>query len=213
MDAAAADNTVVDGQVRPGGIERSESRAARGRGRSVPTCGYAFLLVAIALGIRSAAAADAPKELNGRSIVVAWSEDRLQRREGERDFRRVTIHSRYLMYVSIAGRIFSRYAIETPRGHTAKKESIGGSERRVTEFDGHRMVVVQAAAAGGARQIIVTFDDDFRTCQAQITRGVEAGRDKLVTDALTDPGRIEIKSAKASAAACRLLDRNVFGGE
>jgi hypothetical protein len=161
-----------------------------------------------------AAAAEPPKDLYGKSIVVGWNEDRVQRRDDQKNFRNVTVRGGYVVYVSDEGRLFNRVTMENPRGKKGKKDRLGDTERRFTEFDGDKMVATQKMAVGGARQITVTFAPGYGSCTAQVIRGVEEGRQSMIADSLTRPGtKVEIKSVKTSGIACKVVDRNVFAEE
>jgi hypothetical protein len=179
------------------------------------TCALPYAaLLSLATWAVPAAAGEPPKELHGKSVVVTWNEDRVQRREDQRDFRTVTIRGEYWVYVSSEGRLFNRVTMENPRGQKGGKDRVGDTERRFTEFDGEKMVAIQKMAVGGARQIAVTFASGHAGCSAQVVRGVEEGRDSMVADSLIRPGtKVEIKSVKTSAVTCQVRAGNVFGTE
>ena len=180
------------------------------RTRALP---YATLIPLAALAA-PAAASEPPRELYGKSVVVTWNEERVQRREDQREFRTVTIRGEYWVYLSSEGRLFNRVTMENPRGQKGGKDRVGNTERRFTEFDGDKMTATQKAAAGGARQIVVTFTAGHAGCNAQVIRGVQEGRDSMVADSLIRPGtQVEIKSVKTSAVTCRVRDGNVFATE
>ena len=73
-------------------------------------------LIPLAALAAPAAASEPPKELYGKSVVVTWNEERVQRREDQREFRTVTIRGEYSVYVSSEGRLFNRVTMENPRG-------------------------------------------------------------------------------------------------
>ncbi len=73
-------------------------------------------MTAAALAALSPAAAMAtPKELYGKSIVVSWQEDRMQRLPGAAAFRPVTIGATFNVYVSTQGNVFNRRDVANPR--------------------------------------------------------------------------------------------------
>jgi hypothetical protein len=161
-----------------------------------------------------AAAAEPPKELFGKSIIVTWNENRVQRRQDQKEFRTVTIRGEYGAYVSETGRLFTRISMQNPRGDKGKKDRVGDTDRRTTEFDGDKMVAIQRMAVGGARQIVITFAPGHNGCTADVIRGVEQGRDSMIADSLIRPGtQVEIKSVKTTNVACRMRDGNAFADE
>ena len=182
----------------------------RGMGR------IAMLLAAAsaASGDRVACAAE-PAALRGKSVVVSWTEQRMQRRQGEGEFRPATRHGEFSVYVSEAGRIFNRASMTNPkRGQSGATERVGDTKNRSVAFEGRTMVVTQHGASGGARRIVVSFNDGFDRCTAEVIRGKEEGAGVIVARSTITPGRItEIASVKTSGVSCALKDGNVFGNE
>src|SRR5947208_3556663 len=62
--------------------------------------------------------ADAPlggddqEKLHGKSMVVSWTERRMQRREGQNEYRAAVRQGTFSGYVSTAGRIFSQMSMK-----------------------------------------------------------------------------------------------------
>ena len=73
-------------------------------------------LTAIAALVCTAAMA-APKELYGKSIVISWSEDRVQRQVGETAFQSRSIAGGLSVYVSSQGNIFNRTSASNTQGN------------------------------------------------------------------------------------------------
>lgn len=161
-----------------------------------------------------------PPQLRGKSVVVSWSEERMQRPLGEGPLRQVTRYGEFWVYVSSAGRVFNRLRMSASsrRGFRSGDSDQGGdtaSDRRTrsVNFQG-RSLMVTTTQTGGARRITVNFDQDFGSCSAQVIRAKEVGASKMIGQSLIRPGQLtEIHSVRAGAASCSVRSGNVFGGE
>ena len=172
----------------------------------------AALSLAIVGGHTSLAA---PQTLYGKSVIVAWTEQRMQRRQGEGEFRPATRNGAFSVYVSSNGRIFNRASMSNPRrGRSGATERVGDTKNRNIVFDGRTMVVTQHGGSGGARRIVVAFNDGFAGCTAQVIRGKEEGASAIVAHSTITPGRVvEIASVSTSGVSCSVKNGNVFGEE
>jgi len=73
----------------------------------------------------SAVAESVPQSMLGKSVIVAWTENRMQRKEGEADFRARSVGQTMRMYFSTQGRVFERRSVE--RGsRSGSLERLGG---------------------------------------------------------------------------------------
>ncbi len=140
------------------------------------------------------------EKLHGKSVVVSWTERRMQRREGESSYRPTVRYGTFSVYVSAAGRVFNRFDMRNPKGgESGKRDIVGDGPRRHVSLSGNTMIAVLEAAAGGALRIVVTFDEAFFRCSADVIRGKEEGIDKMVIYSVIRPGiRIEITSLKTN---------------
>jgi hypothetical protein len=149
--------------------------------------------------------------LYGKSVVVTWTENRIQRDSTTPNFYQNSFQGRLSVYVSAIGRVFSRQGMER-RGGAGANYQIGDTARRRIGFQAHTMTVVELAAVSGARRIIVTFDQDFQNCTAEVIRAKQVGTDMIVSDSVISPGvRVEIKSVQVSGIGCSIQSGNVFG--
>jgi hypothetical protein len=87
------------------------------------------IVVSAALTLLSAAAhaGSAPKELYGKSIVVAWSESRDQRVETEKEVRNFGQAVQMNLYISTAGRPFSRTSERVMGGYDLRRNPGAGA--------------------------------------------------------------------------------------
>ena len=174
------------------------------------------LVIAGATAASSYAALAAPSQLYGKSVVVSWTEEREQRVNGEQTTRNVGRNGSFSVYLSSAGKPFSRmsYAFSGARGglKSGKKDAVGGegSGNRKVAFSGNSMSVGMGMS-GGARNILVTFDGGFGSCSAQVLTGKESGSSSIRAKSMVNGNDIEILSVKTGAASCRIQDGNVFG--
>jgi hypothetical protein len=167
------------------------------------------------LSLAPAVSASAPAQLRGKSIVVSWTEDRIQRVVGEANFRAVAANHQFDMYISSAGRMFSKMTNTTRRG-SGSAEQVGGAPgaNRQPVFANQSMTVFMPNRNGsGIRRLSVQFDGSYAGCTANVVRAKAEGAKTMVTTSLIIDGKIEIQSVTVSAASCRLQNGNVFGGE
>jgi hypothetical protein len=117
-----------------------------------------------------AGAGPAPPALYGKSVVVAWSEARIQRDVGQPNFHQVNASHNLSIYVSGTGRVFNRLTNSTRAG-TGSTEQLAGEKgsNRVLSFSGRSMTVFAPFQSGGMRHIVVDFDAGFGSCGAKIT--------------------------------------------
>ena len=162
------------------------------------------------------AARAAPSQLYGKSVVVSWTEEREQRVNGEATTRNVGRNGNFSVYLSSAGKPFSRmsYAFSRAKGGLkhGKRDAVGGEggSARSVAFSGNTMSVGMAMS-GGARNVLVSFDGGFQSCSAQVLTGKEGGASHIKTKSMVSGNDVEIISVKTGAASCRIQDGNVFG--
>ena len=113
-----------------------------------------------------------PHQLEGKSVLVDWSEKRMQRPEGNAEFRSITLNMELAVYVSTEGRVFNRLLSNSGRNLQAPGPPTPGG--RLPDFSGRTMTITQPLR-GLARQIIVEFDEDFASCTASVTVGIGWG--------------------------------------
>ena len=160
----------------------------------------------------------APAQLYGKSVVVTWFEERDQRVDGEEQIRNVGRNGQFSVYLSAAGRPFTRmnYSFSRPRGRSASgsKDAVGGESsggNRSVVFQGNTLSVGMTMG-GGARRILVNFENGFQSCSAQVLTGKAEGVDRIRAKSIVNGKHIEILSVKTGAASCKVQDGNVFGG-
>ena len=170
----------------------------------------------------TSAIAFAPETLRNKSFTISWNEEHNQSRDGG-PFRDVSVAYTWTLYISSAGRGFSRLHISsssqtTDRGRAGSRQgaethenvgkgtkSFGGGEHAM-KFTASGFV--QAANFGNAaRQISV--DVTGSGCSAQVTVGLAQGAASASFNH-TNGRHFEIRSLHAGSASCRLQDGNAF---
>ena len=175
-----------------------------------------FLFLIFVLGIVDAhvgTALSAPTQLYGKSVVVSWSEERNQRVGGDPNPRSVVRFAEFKVYVSSAGKPFSRMTYMASAGRrggmkTGNRDAVGGESNRKVSFSGNTMSVVMPMG-GGARSVAVNFDGG--SCSAHVIMGKEAGSSSIRSKSIISGQDVEVLSVKTSDASCRIQDGNVFG--
>jgi hypothetical protein len=182
--------------------------------------GIACLIVSLLVQLSQAAAAS-PSQLYGKSIVVSWMEARSHNGQG----RGVLLHPVISVYVSTAGRTFTRIFVErgsrryglsrSRGGGTASAEQgpgegqLGGAKVHRADFAGHSLIMTSVFQSG-ARQISVDFDSAFTSCQAKVLHGKEAGQQTMRHTSLFGSHTVEISSIEVSGVTCAVQQGNVF---
>lgn len=171
-----------------------------------------MLLLAAALA-PTAAPAQAPQALRGKSVTASWTETRSQRLGGQGEFVDRSYSQSLSVYISEAGRAFAKRTVMSQRGKrkSGKASSVGenpggGQSARVQG----RSIMVTTQFAGGARLVRIDVDASGSGCSASVVLGRENGRGIAVGRSLIDKRKLEIKAATASAATCSIRDGNVF---
>jgi hypothetical protein len=172
--------------------------------------------IALTLAPQAARAQNAPKALYGKSIVATWAEERVQRVEGQPDFRSVRIPEGLSIYVSTEGRIFSRRSASTASGRrSGKREGVGETGKstsggfRLAKFSG-RTLTFTSVLIGAARNITISFDESFSSCRTSVIVGKAAGATSIRLKALATGQDLEIQSLTPTAETCAVQSGNVF---
>jgi hypothetical protein len=154
----------------------------------------------------------APAQLQGKSIVVSWTEQRAQKPVGAAHLRSVSVALSFTVYVSTVGRVFTR--VGNVLGTRDQVGSRGGpASTRHIQFQA-RGFTTTAMLGGGARRIVVDFGEGYGTCSARVIVAKEAGSSVIVAPHIAGKGtKIEIHSVTTGGATCSIRSGNVFAGE
>lgn len=172
-----------------------------------------FLIAIFSLGSRQVHAAPG-SDLLGKSVLVSWTENRQQRTDGS-EVRAVTRNFQLQMYVSEAGRLFTR-STSSGRGGTHGTDQVGGGGRslgggaRSVAVSGNT-ITVQSNWGNYARILRIDVGPGGSSCSAQMSVGKEPG---AAPRSFRNVGgfTIEIHSLSVSGVSCSIRPGNVFGG-
>ncbi len=186
---------------------------------SIPERSAVYLAAAsVALLAASVANAAPPAQLKDKSIVINWSETRQQRDEKPdgtwTPVRSVSATHKLSIYVSTAGRVFSRQINATDAG-SGTTEQVAGERGgsypvRTPSFSAQTMTII-GEARGGARRTVVDFDASFTSCSARASTAFEGGQSSRSISPITKR-KVEIVSVSAGSASCSMQSGNVMGG-
>src|SRR5262245_27116012 len=161
------------------------------------------------------AAAPAPSELRGKSIIILWSEQRMQRHVGEPDFYSVKASHDLRVYVSGEGRVFTRLTNTTGSG-TGKGEQVssGGPPPThpalVPEYGDKSMTLFMPFTKGGRRRATIEFEAGYGKCSARVVHAREEGATEILAWSPITKKYVEFQSAKTFNEVCVIRDGNVF---
>jgi hypothetical protein len=126
----------------------------------------------------------APSALHGKTVILAWSENRTSRKADNGQISQARVVSDFRVYVSDAGRLFTRFTRRNASNGRSNSSSMSpdgdtqsegqGSSRLTTHFEGHQLVS-ENQMRSGARRIQAEFDNDFRSCTLRVIYGKESG--------------------------------------
>lgn len=173
-----------------------------------------FLIAIFLMGSSWQAQAAPGSDLVGKSVLVSWTENRQQRTDGS-EVRAVTRNFQLQMYVSGAGRIFTR-STSSGRGGTHGNDQVGdggkslGGGARSVAVNGNS-ISVESNWGNYARFLRIDVAPGGSSCSAQMSVGKEPGS---APKSFRNVGgyTIEIHSLNVSGVSCSIRPGNVFGG-
>lgn len=173
----------------------------------------ALIISVLLSGLQVANAA--PRALYGKTVVVTWQEERQQKLPGEEEMRFVSAAAEFDVYVSEAGRPFSRLRMfrTNRRGklRTGSRDAVGGeASARNVSFSGTTMSASMPRGAGGALLVSVTFDSGFQGCSARTVSGKASGVVAAHARSMISGKLVDLYSIKTSGEGCRIQDGNMF---
>jgi hypothetical protein len=172
---------------------------------AIRICGCAFLSSAVAL-------ADdvAPPALRGKSAIIAWREERVQRQVGEANFHDVTGDLNLSLYFSSQGHVFARLT-PTVGGRSAPMERRFGDENIhwVVNFNGTSMTFFDPFVSGGVRRVNVNFHSHFESCTANAVFGKKSDTAIIMWSPISK-AQNEVLSIKPGPLSCSVREGNIF---
>lgn len=186
--------------------------------RSSVSAAASVLMAGALTTVATTASAEAPRQLFGKTVVIGWSEYRVQRCD-DGQLKRGHTSSSLLVYVSDGGRLFTRLNRRGARGGANNNDldPEGGNSRSGTgsasnlnaSFEGS-ILAVQNSMQSGARRIQATFNGGFTGCSLQVRFGREGGGE--LRHRTMDGKMCNIVSTDVSGNACSIRSGNLVGG-
>jgi hypothetical protein len=156
-------------------------------------------------------AAGAPEALKGKSVILSWTETREQRHVGEANFYSYNASVSFNIYVSAAGRVFSRRTTSTRAGSGTIERAPGGSGGQGKAlFAGQTMTLI-GVTTGGAYRTSIDFDASFTSCSARVALAFQSGRTSITLSPISKK-YLEIKSTTVNGMNCSVRAGNVLAG-
>jgi len=148
-------------------------------------------------------AAAAPEALEGKSVILTWTETRQRRYVGEPHFYSVNGSVSLSVYVSTAGRVFSRRTNSTRAGSGTIEQAPGeggGAYPTRTALLGGQTMTLFGETKGGAYRTLIEFDANFASCSARVALGFQSEKTSISLSPITKK-YVEMKSVTANGPA------------
>jgi hypothetical protein len=170
--------------------------------------GLAFALAQLSSSAVAAPAAD----VIGKSVLVTWTENRQMERGGQTV--NATLSFDLRMYVSSAGRPFTRLTLASRRG-SAVNEQVGNSGTslaggvRAVSINGHT-IVLQSVIGNYARNLRVEVASGGTGCAAEMVVGKEVGSAPRAFRSAVTGEMTQIHALTVNGVFCAVQQGNVF---
>jgi hypothetical protein len=176
---------------------------------------YRMPIALLALAMTTPGALAAPAQLYGKSVVVSWTENRMQTTDTSPVPQARTASAQLSVYVSDKGRAFSRISVSvnSPRGtRSGHRDAVQGeASARSVSFGGNSMTVSAPRGDAGALRIAVSFDAGFSGCSAHVISGKSDGAAATRMTSMATGRTHDVYSLKTSGESCSIQSGNVFG--
>jgi hypothetical protein len=177
---------------------------------------YRMPIVILALAMTTSSALAAPAQLYGKSVVVGWTENRIQTTGQDASPTSITGSGQLSIYISDKGRPFSRVSmsITNRRNQTRSRQNDavqGDGSARSINFRGNAMTASMPRGDAGAMMVSVTFDAGFGGCSAHVVTGKANGAHATHFTSMFSGTQVEVYSVKTSGESCSIQSGNVFG--
>jgi hypothetical protein len=176
---------------------------------------YRIPAAILVLAITTPGAFAAPAQLYGKSVVVSWTENRMQTTDYSDTPVPKTASGRLSVYVSDKGRAFSRLSMSVERRRqtlSGQRDAVQGEgSARSVNFHGNAMTVAGQRGDAGALMIAVTFDSGFQGCSAHVVSGKANGAQSTRITSMITGRQYRFYSVQTSGESCSVQGGNVFG--
>ncbi len=180
------------------------------------------ILLSVAMSAPGVAeAAPLPEPLLGKSVTLNWTENQQRKFEGTGEIIFAAISDSLRIYISTAGRAFSREVFVRTGGGGGQRGSPSVSDQapddsrsstgdqRIVHFE-HGALLVDNHLIAGTRHISITFGAGYGSCNARVTYD-RPGDGGPIRRKLINGRRYELVSIQTSAPSCSIMSGNVLG--
>jgi hypothetical protein len=162
-----------------------------------------------------------PAPLLGKSVTLEWTTNEQRKFEGTGEVTFPTLSDSLRIYISTAGRAFSREVFVRTGGGGGQRGSPSVSDQapddsrsstgdqRIVHFDRGALLADNHLIAG-TRHISITFDAGYGSCNARVTYD-RPGDGGPIRRKLINGRRYELVSIQTSAPSCLITSGNVLG--
>lgn len=170
----------------------------------------------LVFAMTTSAAFAAPAQLYGKSVIVGWTENRMQTTDVSPVPQARTATAQLSVYISDKGRAFSRISITVERGRrgsaSGQRDAVQGeASARAVNFHGNSMTLTSPRGSAGALMIAVTFDPGFQGCSARVISGKSSGASSTHIHSMVTGRTYDFFSVRTSGESCSIQAGNVFG--
>jgi hypothetical protein len=180
------------------------------------------ILLSVAVSAPGVAeAAPLPAPLLGKSVTVNWTANEQRKFEGTGEITFPAFSDSLSIYISTAGRAFSREVFVRTGGSGGQRGSQSVSDQapddsrsstgdqRIVHFE-HGALLVDNRLIAGTRHISITFGAGYGSCNARLTYD-RPGDGGPIRRKLLNGRRYELVSIQTSAPSCSIMSGNVLG--
>ena len=176
---------------------------------------YRIPAAILGLAMTTSTAFATPAQLYGKSVVVSWTENRMQTTDVSDTPVAKTASGQLSVYVSDKGRAFSRVSMSVDRRRgprSGQRDAVQGEgSARNIRFGGNSMSATMPRGNAGAMMIAVTFDSGFQGCSAHVVTGKTGGAQSTRITSMVTGRQYDFYSVKTSGESCSIQNGNVFG--
>jgi hypothetical protein len=170
--------------------------------------GRIHLVAVAAVAVLGSPASAAPQGMLDKTITISFEASIPARSAaGQTLTARRTVQK--VMYVSSAGRVFSRTARQAGRASESKDVAPGGADG-APRIEGNTIVGTLGLGSGASR-MVVSFDGAFQNCTASVIVGRESGR-ALTWKGIDGNVYTATGPASVSTPSCAMQPGNAFAG-
>jgi hypothetical protein len=159
--------------------------------------------------------ASAPAQLRGKTINLAWSDNRVEKVIASGRERSIAQSSTVKVYISTEGHFFTQFGRVATAGSHAHanvsdlKEVSGSGSTLNWHVEGLNVTADQKFWRG-ARRLIVTFDSGFSSCSLRVLHGKEAGLASIQYMTFNSREPVELTSINVTSTNCSVATGNSF---